>query len=208
MNDKDTNADPGDTEENVSELPEIDEETLGSNSEDEQEPEGETPLAAAEREISELKDKLLRSLADMENLRRRAQRDREEATKFGMTGFARDMLAVSDNLGRAIASLPEGNEPTSNEVAAFVEGVELTQKTLLSTLERYGIEKIEPAGERFDPQYHEAMFELPTADSDPGTVVQVLETGYLIHGRLLRPARVAVAKAQAQEEQEPAEPSS
>ena len=208
MNDKDTNADPGDMEETVSELPEIDEEALDPDTEGEQEPEEETPLTEAEREISELKDKLLRSLADMENLRRRAQRDREEATKFGMTSFARDMLAVSDNLGRAIASLPEGDEPASNEVTAFVEGVELTQRTLLNTLEQHGIEKIEPEGEKFDPQFHEAMFELPSADVDPGTVVQVLESGYLIHGRLLRPARVAVAKAAAQEEQEPAEPSS
>ena len=143
-------------------------------------------------EVAELKDKLLRSLADMENLRRRSQKDREDTLKYGISNFARDMLSVADNLRRAIDSLPPDEE--SGALAGFVEGVALTEKELLSSLERHGIGRIDPVGEKFDPRFHEAMFELPTADAAPGTVVQVLEVGYRIHDRLLRPAKVAVAK--------------
>ena len=148
-------------------------------------------------EVAELKDKLLRSLADMENLRRRSQKDRDDASKYGISNFARDMLSVADNLRRAIDSLPSDEE--SGAMGGFVEGVALTEKEMLSAFERHGIGRIDPAGEKFDPRFHEAMFELPTAEADPGTVVQVLEVGYRIHDRLLRPAKVAVAK-------EPAEP--
>lgn len=159
---------------------------------------GEDPPEETEPdEVAELKDKLLRSLADMENLRRRSQKDRDDASKYGVSNFARDMLSVADNLRRAIDSLPPDEE--SGAMAGFVEGVALTEKEMLSSFERHGIGRIDPAGEKFDPRFHEAMFELPTAEADPGTVVQILEVGYRLHDRLLRPAKVAVAK-------EPAEP--
>ena len=167
--------------------------------EGEQEHVGEEPPEEAEPdEVAELKDKLLRSLADMENLRRRSQKDREDALKYGISNFARDMLSVADNLRRAIDSLPPDEEPGT--LSGFIEGVVLTEKEMLSGFERHGIDRIDPVDEKFDPRFHEAMFELPTADAGPGTVVQVLEVGYRIHDRLLRPAKVAVAK-------EPAEPS-
>jgi molecular chaperone GrpE len=164
--------------------------------------EGETEGAEAadgsmspEEEIADLQDKLLRALADTENLRRRSQKDREDTLKYSSANFARDMLSVADNLRRAIESIPEEGDPDGQALVGFIEGISLTEKELLSTLERHGIQKVEPIGEKFDPQFHEAMFEVPTSDSAAGTVVQVVETGYVIHDRLLRPAKVGIAKA-------------
>ena len=151
--------------------------------------------AGPEAEIADLKDKLLRALADMENLRRRSQKDREDALKYSAANFARDMLSVGDNLRRAIESIPEEGDPDGAALVAFIEGVALTERELLSSLERHGIQKIEPMGEKFDPQFHEALFEIPTTDVETGTVMQVIETGYVIHDRLLRPAKVGIAKA-------------
>ena len=148
-----------------------------------------------EEEIADLKDKLLRTLADMENLRRRSQKDREDALKYSAANFARDMLSVADNLRRAIESIPEEGDPDGAALVGFIEGIALTEKELLSTLERHGIQKIEPMGEKFDPQFHEAMFEIPSADAENGTVLQIVEVGYVIHDRLLRPAKVGIAKA-------------
>lgn len=146
-------------------------------------------------EVAELKDKLLRALADMENLRRRAQKDREDALKYAASNFARDMLPVADNLRRAIQSLPEQGDAGIEAMKSFIEGVALTERELLSTLERHGIRKIEPMGEKFDPEFHEAMFEVAVPGAATGTVFQVLEAGYVIHDRLLRPAKVGIAKA-------------
>lgn len=151
--------------------------------------------ADAEAEIADLKDKLLRTLADMENLRRRSQKDREDALKYASANFARDMLSVADNLRRAIESIPEDGDPDGAALVGFIEGIALTEKDLLSALERHKIQKIEPMGEKFDPQFHEALFEIPTNDAPHGTVMQVIETGYIIHDRLLRPAKVGIAKA-------------
>lgn len=148
-----------------------------------------------ETEIAELKDKLLRALAEMENLRRRSQKDREDALKYSASNFARDMLTVSDNLRRAIESIPADGDPDGAALVSFIEGIALTEKALLATLERHGIRKIEPMGEKFDPQFHEAMFEAPAPGAENGTVFQVMEPGYVIHDRLLRPAKVGVAKA-------------
>lgn len=151
--------------------------------------------AESEAEIAELKDKLLRTLADMENLRRRSQKDREDALKYASANFARDMLSVADNLRRAIESIPEDGDPDGAALVGFIEGIALTEKDLLSALERHKIQKIEPMGQKFDPQFHEALFEIPTNDAVSGTVMQVMETGYIIHDRLLRPAKVGIAKA-------------
>lgn len=175
---------PDDTEAATDDAP--DSEVSEAAGEDDQSPEA---------EIADLKDKLLRTLAEMENLRRRSQKDREDALKYSAANFARDMLSVADNLRRAIEAFPDDGDASAETLTGFVEGVALTEKELLSTLERHGITKIEPEGEKFDPQFHEAMFEIPTADVENGTVMQVVETGYVIHDRLLRPAKVGIAKA-------------
>lgn len=161
-------------------------------------PDGEPEPAAAPdpaAEIASLNDKLLRALAEGENLRRRARRDREEASKYAIAGFAREMLAVADNLRRALDAIPDQGAEPDDARAGFVEGVRLTERELQSIMARQGIERIDPAGERFDHDWHEALFEVPTGDAPPGTVVQVIEAGYRLRDRLLRPARVGVAKA-------------
>jgi len=148
-----------------------------------------------EAEIADLKDKLLRSLAENENQIRRARRDREDATKYAAANFARDMLGVADNIHRAMDAIPESLNKEDDAVKGFLEGIELTERELLTTLERHGIKKISPLGEKFDHDHHEALFEVPTNDAVPGTVMQVVEEGYVIHDRLLRAARVGVSKA-------------
>lgn len=154
-------------------------------------------VEALEADIAELKDKLLRAVAEAENVRRRAERERQDAARYGAANFARDMVQVSDNLRRAIAALkPEEREAAPASLKALVEGVEMTERQLLSTFERHGIREITPApGERFDANLHEAMFEVPTAEQPAGTVVHVVEAGYMIGERLLRAARVGVARA-------------
>ena len=194
--DKETGAEDASEEETATaedapESPDADE-TEGDASEEAESGDGDL---SPEAEIADLKDKLLRALADTENLRRRSQKDREDALKYSSANFARDMLSVADNLRRAIESIPEDGDPDGQALVGFIEGISLTEKELLSTLERHGIQKVEPMGEKFDPQYHEAMFEVPTNDAAAGTVVQVVETGYVIHDRLLRPAKVGIAKA-------------
>ena len=161
--------------------------------------EGGQSAAATEKspaeEIAELKDKLLRSLAENENQIRRARRDREDATKYAAANFARDMLGVADNIRRALEAVPEAMSEEDPAVKAFLEGIALTERELLSTLERHGIKKLSPLGEKFDHGRHEALFEVPTDEAEPGTVMQVVEEGYIIHDRLLRAARVGVSKA-------------
>lgn len=153
------------------------------------------PIAALTEEVATLKDQVLRARAETENVRRRADRDRADASAYAVTGFARDMLSVSDNMRRALDSMPEN---VADEMKAFVEGVEMTERELLKTMEKYGIEKVEPeVGEKFDHKFHQAMFEVPTADHAPGSVMQVVAAGYVIKDRLLRPAMVGVAKGEA-----------
>ncbi|MFZ2467038.1 MAG: nucleotide exchange factor GrpE [Parvibaculum sedimenti] len=154
-------------------------------------------LQALQAENADLKDKLLRAVAEAENVRRRAERDRQDAARYGAQNFARDMVPVSDNLRRAIATLnPEEREAASATVKALIEGVEMTERQLLATFERHGIKEITPTpGDRFDANLHEAMFEVPGTGQPAGTVVHVVEAGYMIGDRLLRAARVGVAKA-------------
>lgn len=148
-----------------------------------------------EEKIADLKDKLLRTLAENENVLRRAKREREETSKYAIANFAREMLGAADNLRRALDAIPDGTPGDADSTAALIEGVQLTERALLAVFERHGIKKIEPMGEKFDHDFHEAIFEVPTDDAEPGTVVQVVEVGYLIHDRLLRAARVGIAKA-------------
>lgn len=158
------------------------------------EPAAEAAIAALQAEVADLKDKLLRALADVENIRRRAEREKQETAHYAVTGFARDLLNVADTFRRALDSLPP--EARDLDVAkAFIEGVEMTERELLKAFEKHGIRKVDPAGERFDHNFHQAMMEVPTDDHAPGTVVHVMQSGYVLKDRLLRPALVGVAKA-------------
>jgi molecular chaperone GrpE len=146
-------------------------------------------------ENASLKDRLLRTLAEMENLRRRTEREVADAKIYGVTSFARDMLSVADNLRRGLDSLPaEARESADAAAKSLVEGVEVTERDFLSRLTRHGVKKLEPQGERFDPNLHEALFEVPDESVPAGTVVQVVESGYTIGDRVLRPAKVGVSK--------------
>lgn len=156
-------------------------------------PEGE--ISESERTILELKDQLLRALAETENTRRRGQKEKEDALKFGVSNIAKDMVSVADNLRRAI----ENKSENAAELAeALFSGVDLILKDLESILGRHGIVRIEASGQQFDPHWHQAVFEQETEEHAPGTVVQVIQDGYKIHDRLLRPAMVGVAKAKQQ----------
>lgn len=152
------------------------------------------PLATAQAERDDFKDKLLRTLAEMENLRRRTEREIADAKAYAVTSFARDLLGSADNLRRALESVPETARATAdNALKAVVEGVELTERELLKTLERHGVRKIDPHGEKFDPNLHQAMFEAPDAAIAKGLVSKVVQTGYKIGERVLRPALVGVS---------------
>jgi len=155
-------------------------------------------LATAREEAAALKDQLLRALAEGENQRRRHMREKEETKKFGSAMLAKDMLTVSDNLERALANIPADALEADPHLKSLHEGVSATERELKAALERHQIRKIEPLGEKFDSNFHQAMFEVESAGHAPGTVAQVLQPGYVMHGdRLLRPALVAVAKAPA-----------
>lgn len=160
--------------------------------------------AAAEPEISqeearELKDRLLRALAEVENVRRQKVREVEDASRYAVSRFARELLEVADNLSRALASVPQEARSQSELMTTLVAGIELTERTLLGVFERNRIRKVVPEkGEKFDHNLHQAMFELPTAELPPGCIAEVMQPGYVIADRLLRPAMVGVAKAPAQ----------
>lgn len=154
-------------------------------------------LAVLEAEKSELKDKLLRTLADMENLRRRTEKEMADAKTYAVTAFARDMIGVADNLRRALESLPDEVRAAADKtVTALAEGVELTERELIKTLERFGVKKIDPQGQKFDPNLHQAMFEAPHAETPKGSVMQVVQAGFTIGERVLRPALVGVSSGQ------------
>jgi len=147
------------------------------------------------REVAESRDKMLRTLAEMENLRKRTSREVADARTYGITGFARDVLEIADNLQRALDAVPaEAQAAADPGLKALIEGVELTERSLLNALEKHGVRKLDPVGERFDPNFHQAMFEVPDASVPAGTVVQVVQAGYMISERVLRPALVAVSK--------------
>ncbi|MCP4923857.1 MAG: nucleotide exchange factor GrpE [bacterium] len=159
----------------------------------------ENPEVLLKKEAEDLKDQLLRALAEAENTRKRAQKDREEASQYAITNFARDMLSVQDNLQRALESVQSGKEGAAEEISekaqkALLEGVTMTAEALESTLKKHGIQEVSPLHTPFDSNFHQAMFEEETDDHVPGTVTQVLQTGYTLKERLLRPAMVGVAK--------------
>jgi molecular chaperone GrpE len=151
-------------------------------------------IAALEAEAAKLKDQALRALADAENTRRRMQREMEENNKYAVSGFARDMLPVADNLRRALDSITPEMRAGDERLDKFAAGVELTERELMAVLERHNVRRIDPVGQPFDPNLHQAMMEVDSPDQPPGTVVHVVQAGYTIHGRLLRPAMVTVAR--------------
>jgi molecular chaperone GrpE len=150
---------------------------------------------ALAREAAEYKDKALRTLAEMENLRRRTEREIADARHYGISAFARDILAVADNMDRALQALDADlREKADAATKALLDGVELTERELLKVLEKHGVKRFDPTGERFDPNLHQAMYEVPDASVPAGQVVQVVQAGYMIADRILRPALVGVSK--------------
>lgn len=152
-------------------------------------------LEALQAENAELKDKTLRTLADMENLRRRTEREVSDAKIYGVASFARDMLTFVDNMHRALEAVPADlREQADPALKTFIEGIELTERDFISRLARFGVKKIEPLGKKFDPNMQEALFEIPDESVPSGTVLQVVEQGFSIGERVLRPAKVGVSR--------------
>ncbi len=154
-----------------------------------------TQIETLNDEVAALKDRLLREMAEMENLRRRTAKEKADAGKFAVTSFARDMLSVGDNLDRALQALPDDvRENASEDIKNLFVGIELTNQEMLNVFARYGIKPLNPLNEKFDPNFHQAMFEVPNPDLPNGTVTEVVQVGYAIGDRVLRPALVGIAK--------------
>ena len=160
-----------------------------------EDPHDDKRIAALEAERDALKDKFMRALAEAENARKRSDRDRREAERYGGSRLARDMLPIFDNMKRAVAAVPEDARDANK---ALIEGVELTMRELLNVFGKHGVRVISPeAGDRFDPQLHEAMFEAPMPGTVAGEIIQVEADGFILHDRLLRPAKVGVSSTPA-----------
>ena len=157
--------------------------------------EAESPVAKLEGEVEKLRNEVLYAQAETQNVRRRLEKEKADASAYASTGFARDMLSVADNLSRALASIP-AELREDERVKSLLTGIEMTAKELDNVFQRNGIKKIEAMGEKLDPNRHQAMIELPHAEAEPGTVIQEMQAGYMIKDRLLRPALVGVAKTQ------------
>ena len=153
------------------------------------------PSTSLDRELAEAKDRLLRALADMDNMRKRTEREVADARVYGISNFARDILGVADNMHRAMQALDDELRAKADEATkALLEGVELTERELMNVLEKHGVTRVEPLGQKFDPNRHQAMYEIEDASVPSGSVIQVMQAGYLIGERVLRPALVAVSK--------------
>jgi molecular chaperone GrpE len=152
-------------------------------------------VAKLVKENADMKDRVLRTLAEMENLRRRTQREVADAKSYGITNFARDVLGVADNMGRAVGAIaPELRASEDAGIKSLIDGIDLTERELLKVLEKHGVRRFDPKGEKFDPNVHQAMFEVPDPSLPAGTVAQVIQPGYMLGERVLRPALVGVAK--------------
>lgn len=148
-----------------------------------------------QKEVAEARDRMLRTLAEMENLRKRTAKEVADSKLYGVTGFARDVLDIADNLQRALDAVPaEARAAADPGLTALIEGVELTERSLLNALEKHGVKKFDPQGQKFDPNFQQAMYEVPDTSVPAGTVVQVMQAGYTIGERVLRPALVGIAK--------------
>jgi len=165
------------------------------------------PSTALERDLADMKDRLLRTLAEMENLRKRTEREVTDARIYGISAFARDIVTVADNMHRAMAALDDELRAKADAgVKALLDGVELTERELLNVLEKHGVKQLDPLGQKFDPNRHQAMYEVEDPSVPAGSVVQVVQSGYLIGDRVLRPALVAVSKGGPKAAPAPAEP--
>ncbi len=152
-------------------------------------------LEALKAEVESLKDQRLRALAEVENVRRRAEREKTEASQYAMTKFARDMVGIADNFSRALAAAPAAlRDAADPQIRAVLDGVEATDRQLIQTLERYGVKAVDTSDGKFDPNLHQAIAEVPGNGKPPGSIVDVMQTGFMIGERLLRPAMVTVAK--------------
>ncbi|HEX4860863.1 MAG TPA: nucleotide exchange factor GrpE [Rhizomicrobium sp.] len=164
-------------------------------------PETESPMSEADAlrlELADMRDRMLRALADVENTRRRAEREKQDASQYAVTKFARDMLQIADNFARALAACPpEVREAADPQIKAVLDGVEATERQLLAGLERHGVKPIDTADGKFDPNFHQAIAEVPGNGKPGGSIVDVVQSGYMIGDRLLRPAMVTVAKREA-----------
>lgn len=159
-----------------------------------------------QKEAADARDRMLRTLAEMENLRKRTAKEVSDARAYGITGFARDVLDIADNLQRALDAVPaEAKASADPGLTALMEGVELTERSLLNALEKHGVKKFDPSGEKFDPNFQQAMYEVPDPSVPAGTVVEVVQAGYMIGERVLRPALVGVAKGGAKAAPVPSE---
>jgi molecular chaperone GrpE len=156
----------------------------------------EQEIVALRQEVAATKERLLRFAAESENQKKRLEREKAEATLYAASNFARDLLAVADSLSRALAAVPEEERAIIDDVMKkFLDGIEMTERELLNVFQRHNIRKLETIGQKFDPNYHQAMFEVPTSERPPGTVMQEVQSGYAVGERCLRPALVGVAKA-------------
>ncbi len=167
--------------------------------------EDQVQIQILQEQLDRTKDQLIRALAEAENTRKRAQKDREDASRFAISSFSKDLISVADNLRRALDAMPEGTE--DQNLKNLIGGIEATERELLKSFEKNGIQKTNPIDQPFDPNFHEVMFEAPMPDKKNGSIIQVIEPGYVINGRILRPARVGVAKnAEGSAPETPSEP--
>lgn len=150
-------------------------------------------IEALQNELDATKDRMMRAVADAENTKRRALKERDDASKFAVSKFSQDVLPVADNLRRALDAMPPEARADA-QIANLIDGIEATERELLRVFEKNGIQKLDPLHQTFDPNFHEVMFETPMPSKPAGTVIQVMETGYVLNGRLIRPARVGVVK--------------
>lgn len=169
-------------------------------------------LASAKQEINKLKEELantkdaaLRALAEADNLRKRTAKEKSDLSKYAVSSFAKDMLSVADNMRRGIESIPADLRQENEQIANTIVGMEAVERTLLQIFERNGIKKTDPLGEQFDPNFHEVMFQSPVAGKPAGTIIQVIEPGYILHERLLRPARVGISSGEPEQQSENAD---
>ena len=147
-----------------------------------------------QKQVIDLKDQLMRSLADGENLRKRTLKEVEHAKKYSHITFVRDLVSSVDNLQRALESVPDDNSQLSEPIKNLIIGLDIVEKEIITTFEKHNLKQIQPLGEKFDYNFHQAMFEVPTNDTEPGIVVEVSQKGYLLHDRLVRPAMVGISK--------------
>ena len=154
-------------------------------------------IMGLQEEVAQSKDRLLRLAAEMENLRKRTEREKAEATLYAATNFARDLLTVADNLRRALEALPQDEREHAGEIEKnLIAGVEVTERELANVFQRHGIRRLETVGQKFDPNFHQAIYEVPTSEKPPGIVMQEMQAGYAVGDRCLRPAMVGVSKAE------------